>query len=311
MDISVLSSNCEKTNLKRFFIFHLFVFFYFIFTPLSSQASTEKIQTKNETRFEIRLIQPEFDTFQKTTSHDKPVRLSKIIFESLDKIKAISEQAALINKPTNQTISYEKIKKQTTTSYLYQAEPIFWQGAGLFIDACQIHKAKQKALADLKSLASAWKNKQEKYNSIQSLITFISNSFFQQRIFTPLEPDLFLLEMIPNPLINQNAFIILPKRPSSITLVGAINQTTSLLFKATKTAAEYYADTDALFSYGINALTLISPNGSLSKSKIAYWNNTKESLLPGSLLYVPYSNLPAPYSHINTSIPELLQHRVL
>lgn len=258
----------------------------FATTAHAIDQSTPSKSNQLQTPIQVKFIQGIHHPDHQIEQHHQSIRLSALIFNQIK-----------VNSTTNHT----KARSQS----------IFWPASGLFIDSEDIKKNKDAILRDLNQLAMIWQQNERQYHSVLSLITYLKNSTFQQRIFTPIDENLFLLDAIPNPLIQENILILLPPRPSNITLLGAIVQTQQLSHQPIFSSADYYQAVTQLKTFGLDQVSVIQPNGRLRQDGIAYWNQEKHPLIPGSHLYVPYLNLPPQFAHLNHSIPQLLQHRVL
>ncbi len=164
--------------------------------------------------------------------------------------------------------------------------------------------------SDLETLKSEWKDDEELSGAVDSLSQFIASSTFKERLHVPLDQDIYLAGSKTNPLLNGNMTLLLPSKPTSVTVLGAVAKPTTLPFNALASADDYIDQASPVNTFGPSEVTVSQRDGSTAYHKVAYWNHIHEHVAPGALIFVPFQRLPWSVSELNQNISRLLQHWV-
>ncbi len=215
----------------------------------------------------------------------------------------------------NQDTDVVKFKtKPRLIDLIQQAESlhqgIFWKATGIFdhANSKEIQSLKNKVIEALKSLALM--NPSNK-NAIESLQTFLRKINVASRLFLTIEPDKILTNTAANPQLTDKLFLNIPKRPNDILVISQFVNVQKIHFNTLTTTRGYLNEIFDFSTLGVDTVVVIQPNGQTFDSPVAYWNDKKERLLPGSVIFVPFRELPDSLSSLNKDIIRLLQHRVL
>jgi hypothetical protein len=110
-----------------------------------------------------------------------------------------------------------------------------------------------------------------------------------RRVVQTLEPHALQVSAPDNLPIRDGDQLVYPARPSSVTVVGAVEQICDLPHASIQDARVYlaqcvpshYADTDNVF--------VIEPDGKVVEQGVALWNRSPPMpVAPGTVLYVPF-----------------------
>lgn len=110
-------------------------------------------------------------------------------------------------------------------------------------------------------------------------------------------------------LFDGDSFYV-PARPDTISVVGAVDAH-KVAFKAGKTVADYMADVQRLSGADLSDVWVIAPDTHITKVGIAYWNEQKRYVAPGSYLYVPISGDDEKTEQFQQSLRRLLASQIL
>ena len=111
----------------------------------------------------------------------------------------------------------------------------------------------------------------------------------------------------------QRFALYLPKRPTSIRLVGAMKESVTMNLIEHGTLNDYL---DALPSGFIgesadkSVAYVVQPDGVVQTIQYAYWNEQPVYLAPGAIVFMAFYSLPSEYSTLNQDIVDLLRHKV-
>jgi len=214
-------------------------------------------------------------------SYPAPVRIEQVLRDSIANINQL-------------TLSNEQAKGS-----------IFWTSAALF--KYFPHSQKQHVISQLELLA---KNKKgEQRQAVLSLVAQLQQLQIGQRIFTPLDYDQIRVNSARNPLVSQNMTLVLPSRPSTVLITGAVLQTKWVNWQERLDANGYLEQVVLLSNAENSKAWVIQPDGKVEQHPIAYWNQNHLDIAPGAAIYLGFSSLPAEFSTINEDIVNLLRNR--
>ena len=220
-----------------------------------------------------------------------PVRVNQILSDSIANIN----QLALTQKQTQFASSND----------------IFWTGAALFERFP--NSQKQLVVSQLTQLASLWERegKEEQRQAALKLAAYIENLKVGQRIFTPLDYDLVRIEPAKNPLVNNDMTLVLPSRPSTVLITGAVTEPKVVSWQERGSANIYLKQIVILSNSDNSEVWIIQPDGHVEQHPIAYWNKKHFDIAPGATIYLGFSSLPDAFKSINEDIVNLLRNRAL
>ncbi|MGF1703704.1 capsule biosynthesis GfcC family protein [Photobacterium makurazakiensis] len=216
-------------------------------------------------------------------SYPSSVRLEQILADSLANLALISVDAT-----TDQ-------------------QPVYSTGAGLFTQFP--HPEKSNVLYQLEQL-SLQADEDDKV-VYQALYQALSEQPIGLRIFTPLDYDMVRIERAANPLITQDISLVLPRRPSTVLVLGAVSKPDVVAWQPRKTAEYYLGHVGSSRLANNSVATVIQPDGQLETHTIAYWNKNHRDIAPGATVYLGFSSLPSGYRSLNDEIINLLRNRAL
>ncbi len=249
---------------------------------------------------------------------NKPLE-KKVILTIKSHSKAKTPLSASFTSPTRlseiltQASAFLRASQKTPSRMTHASDSIYWPAAGLFDDtqAERIHSKLKKIERQLKGLEKHWTHSPEKVRALQSLRAFIKSSQFKTRLLKELDEDLYLSGGIFNPLLHGSMTLILPSQPTSVWVIGGVKRNTALPFISGKSINQYLERVPELYQFNVNDVVIISPNGITETYGVAYWNTEEINVAPGSLIFVPFQDLPPRFSSLNDALCALFQDRVL
>ncbi len=189
-------------------------------------------------------------------------------------------------------------------------QKIFWEAVGLF-DYSNPNELKTLQMKTLESLKSLTVINPRNKNALKSLLAFMAKIKVKPRQLLDIEPDKILTNLAANPLLANKLLLNIPNRPNHILLLSNLFNVHKVHFNTLTTTRGYLNEIYGFSTLGVDTVVVIQPNGQTITSPVAYWNDKKERLLPGSVIFVPFKELPDSLSSLNNDIIRLLQHRVL
>lgn len=216
------------------------------------------------------------------------IRLDKVVLDGL-------QQLQIHNKNNHKEIT-----------------PIYWLGAALLdIQNTAALEAKRKeTLSQLAQMGQAADD--SIYTAkLAKLAQFLRQIKLGQRVMQPLHPDLIRINDSYNPLIDGLFELILPQRPTTVLVMGAVAKAGSFEWQVNKSSKDYLAKAIPLENADNSFVWIVQPDGKALKQPIAYWNAQAQDIAPGAVLYVEFSDLVEDYSTLNANIIELLRNRAL
>ena len=149
---------------------------------------------------------------------------------------------------------------------------------------------------------------------------------YLNRVFIELDRNAVISQSGKNPLLvsrsnldktsatqAQRFSLYLPKRPTSIQLVGAMKESVTMNLIEHGTLNDYL---DALPSGFIgesadkSVAYVVQPDGVVQTIQYAYWNEKPVYLAPGAMVFMAFDALPSEYSTLNQDIVDLLRNKV-
>ncbi|MCQ1060016.1 capsule biosynthesis GfcC family protein [Photobacterium sp. ZSDE20] len=184
---------------------------------------------------------------------------------------------------------------------------IYWTGAGLYKKFP--HPNKVNVINQLGKV-SELVDTDEKIG-FEQLATQLNQFDIGERIFTPLDYDVIRIDKASNPLISESLSVVLPSRPDSVWVLGAVHTNGQQSWLPRTNASDYLKHVGRA-AYGNNSVaTVIQPDGVIEQHPTAYWNQNHKDIAPGAIVYLGFDNLPSGYTHLNDEIINLLRNKAL
>jgi hypothetical protein len=165
-------------------------------------------------------------------------------------------------------------------------ESWYWPNTQLFSrNTNQAQELRQQIVKMLAIQSKENKKHQAIYGNIAKQL---ENWEIADRVAIQIDYELSRISPKNNPLFEDGLYqVFLTKRPTNIKVFGAIDKELVLPFK-NNTCVKDIVSTITFSDYADKSYVyLISPQGQIEKSPIAYWNNKCTIPMPGSALYVP------------------------
>ncbi len=132
------------------------------------------------------------------------------------------------------------------------------------------------------------------------------------RQFVDLDPDWVRLRPRSNVALLGDYSLWAGPQPSTITLVGLVSSPGVKPFVAGRSVDEYLAEVNTLSGADRSYAWVVYPDGKTEKAPVAYWNKRHVELLPGSILFVGFSErlFDSDFNALNQQILTSLTHRI-
>ncbi|WP_170107716.1 capsule biosynthesis GfcC family protein [Photobacterium lipolyticum] len=223
-------------------------------------------------------------------TYSSPVRLDQVLNDGLNHIKTLPSQRVHASP-----------------------QAVFWTGAALYDQqqAKQMQQQKQQLLSQLERLAQAWQDDREQVSAVNALKESLTKLKLAHRIMQPLDPDLVRMQPSLNPLLNGEYQLILPARPTSILVLGAVKQSKNILWQERSDAAFYLDQAQPTSDADNSNVWVVQPDGVTKQHSIAYWNHKHQDIAPGAIIYMGFDSLPSDFTTLNQDIVNLLRNRAL
>lgn len=190
--------------------------------------------------------------------------------------------------------------------------PIYWLGAALvdLENTAVLETKRQQVLSQLAQMGEAT-NDSRYVAKLAQLAQFLRGIKLGQRVMQPLDIDTIRITESYNAMIEGKYQLVLPPRPNTVTLVGAVTQTGNMPWLSQASSKDYLKQAGLLDNAEISFVWIIQPDGNAIKQPIAYWNHQAQDIAPGATLFVEFSSLFDGYANLNENIIELLKNRTL
>lgn len=191
----------------------------------------------------------------------------------------------------------------------------YWPGTVLFeADESQLEKTRQLLLNNLSTVSIRYQLKNPSLAlSIEQLKMTITNWSLARRLPITIDYDLARIVAASNPQLPHGKFILeLTERKNNLPLFGAVNQTTNVTHLAHSDVSMYVSDQIRSDLANKDYLILIQADGRIIKAPIAYWNKAHQEAMPGSQLFIPFSEplLQPEFAIINQQVTALALNRL-
>lgn len=213
------------------------------------------------------------------------------------------------HQPAEKVTDVERLADLVTQPSLTRA---WWPGAVISeSQASSVAELKhQQLLAKLGRFAS--QDSGEDAAAINSVRQQLQAINVTGRQFVNLDPDWVRVHPRSNVPLQGEYTLWAGPQPSTITLMGLVSTPGVKPFVAGRTADEYLDDVNTLSGADRSYAWVVYPNGETSKAPVAYWNKRHVELLPGSILFVGFSDrlFDSDFNELNQQILSSLTHRI-
>lgn len=126
-----------------------------------------------------------------------------------------------------------------------------------------------------------------------------------------LDPDWVRVRPGANRRLEGDYSIYTLQKPDSLTIAGLASGSGKTPWLPGRSVVDYLDDHANLSGAERNFITLISPDGSVQKVPVAYWNRRQVEPEAGSIIYVGFSSWSLPDgADLNQQIISVLTHRI-
>lgn len=193
-----------------------------------------------------------------------------------------------------------------------EATPIYWLGAALLDtkNTAALEVARKQILQQLADMGEQADNNND-IAKLTKFSQFLRNLKLGLRVNQPLDLDLIRITDAYNPVIDGDFLLVLPPRPTTITVVGAVAQTGEQAWQSRASSKDYINQAGLLDNAENSFVWIIQPDGNAIKQPVAYWNHQTQDIAPGAILFVEFSDLFDNHAKLNNNIIELLKNRAL
>ncbi|NNN45430.1 MULTISPECIES: capsule biosynthesis GfcC family protein [unclassified Vibrio] len=191
---------------------------------------------------------------------------------------------------------------------------IDWQNSRLFC----LHEPFPLAKTLLRTLAE-WQNRvpEPQASAWQQLRNELRKRHFAKRALITLDPDIIRVVSGHNPLLRGQFSLYLPLlgEHQTVTVLGAVRHSEPQVWQATFSAGDY-AQRAQWLQPTLGEVSVIQPNGDVEAHPVGYWNAQPLTILPGAIIYVPFSAAfgstidRTELAHLNQQVVELLRHQL-
>lgn len=249
--------------------------------PVSAAQSTTQHLSTQQSGVQVSVATSITNRQQLQLSYAQPVRVSQILEDSRQNIHRITENS--------------------------ETGPIYWPGASFYLN--QTLPDQSQVISQLQALSEQWQGEQQ--TTVLALNKLLKNQIFQARIFSAVDIDQVRITPSLNPLISEDMLLVLPPRPTSVLVLGAVHSPQQLLWQERTSAREYLSQLTVLDNAENSNAVVIQPDGTIEHHPIAYWNHQHRDIAPGATLYLGFQSLPSGFESLNQDIINLLRHRAL
>lgn len=201
---------------------------------------------------------------------------------------------------------------QSTQTPSPKTQPIYWLGAALIDvhNTAALEKKRQSILTQLKRMGADSDDSQY-IAKLAQLAQFIRNIHLGQRVFQPLDRDQVRITPKYNALLDGRFMLVLPPRPNSVTVLGAVSKMGNMDWQPQASSQDYLDKAYPLENADNSYVWIIQADGQALKHPIAYWNARQQDIAPGATIFVGYAATFENYDTLNDNIIELLRNRTL
>jgi len=144
--------------------------------------------------------------------------------------------------------------------------------AGLVHDLQELQKSSRPGVVQTAAALAQWLEEHQASGRVRQYIA----------------PRLMQVQPQANPVLAQGDTVVVPPRPTTVRVMGAVVADCRLKHEPLRDALDYLRDCVASDAADRNELYVIQPDGNVQKMGIAAWNRSdSQAVAPGGTLYVP------------------------
>ncbi|MBM7037685.1 capsule biosynthesis GfcC family protein [Vibrio ulleungensis] len=166
----------------------------------------------------------------------------------------------------------------------------------------QAEQLKQQVLTELH-------NRLEEDESYQLLINEVHDWTVGYRELLSLDQDVFRIDASLDPMLAGDFDLELIEPPSTIEILGLVNTPQLLTWQPHWTASDYIKQSVRHDKGHRSYVWIVYPDGHITRSGYAYWNNEAASIVPGSVLFVGYNSDKQATIDLEQNIAKLIASR--
>ncbi|PTB31245.1 capsule biosynthesis GfcC family protein [Photobacterium phosphoreum] len=197
----------------------------------------------------------------------------------------------------------DSLKQRTMT------ETPYWLGSSL--STTTEPQTKSVLIKQLTQLSQQHRDDASASESFANTAQWLQQHIKTQRLPVTIDIDKARLNKKDNPLLSGNYQLLLANRPTSVTIIGAIEKPLSIKWQPRIAAKDYLDHVMPIDIAANSTVTVIQPDGVMQQHPIAYWNNNHNDIAPGAIIYLGYQSLFHDYSDLNHAISSMLINRTL
>ncbi|GAB5382366.1 MAG: hypothetical protein Alis3KO_38250 [Aliiglaciecola sp.] len=169
-------------------------------------------------------------------------------------------------------------------SIVEQEQEWYWHTSKLF------KLNSDKALSKKQNLVNALSNGESHISEIARnlLLTQVKSWDLADRVVIDIDYDLARFSLKNNPVMEDGKFLLmLSTRNRPLYVFGAVEVEESLTYQENTCIEDTVGSLQKASFADSNYVYVISPNGLISRTPIAYWNSQCTLVMPGSQIYIP------------------------
>ncbi|GAA0856128.1 capsule biosynthesis GfcC family protein [Aliiglaciecola litoralis] len=190
-------------------------------------------------------------------------------------------------------------------------EDWYWPASRLFKRSSNASEAMRSQVIAL--LAENGISESKYKATYQSIINQIKNWQLADRITITIDYELARISAKHNPRVESGQYqLILSKRPSTLHVFGAVETPVEIIYQNNTCIEDVVSQMKLAEHADPSFVYLISPQGKVQKTPVAYWNKTCVLAMPGSMVYVPLQEsafFPS-NNDVNQKVAELAVNRI-
>ncbi|WP_176286639.1 capsule biosynthesis GfcC family protein [Vibrio sp. JPW-9-11-11] len=146
---------------------------------------------------------------------------------------------------------------------------------------------KQQVISELKQLGL----QEEKWQiSTQLLVDQIEKWKVGQRKFIEMDYDAVRLNPAFNPMLEGEYELVAPRRDNRVSIEGLVFNPSAIKLNPDYTISEYLDESMMISSSHPSYVWLIQADGKVLRVGYAHWNNQKQQVMPGSVIFVGFNS---------------------
>ncbi len=191
----------------------------------------------------------------------------------------------------------------------------YWPTAAVYkLNDPSVDAERLTVLAQIDALLADEAKNTDRYTALMSLRQQITAWSLARRVPMKVDADAIKQEEALNPRFEDGEYLIrLQTRAQVVHLLGLVEKPGEYALEPQLRPRDYIKRVPLLDDAENDVVYVISPDASIEKQGIAYWNASTASLMPGSQIYVPfYTHLFAgDLDSLNQQVAALAANRIL